>query len=544
MIDITKRSVWLVLSILLARAATAGPCDGVSHSTNTQLRSTVVVTGLTGKPLYVTAPPGDTSRIFTVEQNGFVRIHKHGDPATTTTLFLDISAKLGGTTAFNEMGFLGMTFDPDYATNGRFYVFYTEGPLAGPWFTVIARYNVSSNPDQADPLSELRIIRFQDPETNHKAGQLQFGPDGFLYINVGDGGGGGDQHGTCGNGQSKNTLLGKILRLDVRNVDPNAVAPDCGAVPGNYKIPFSNPFRDGLGGNCDEIWEYGFRNPWRSSFDPATGDHYIGEVGQNCWEEIDWVAAATGAGLNFGWRQMEGTHCFDTNQQSNCNPAPVACGTSPACHDPSLVLPILEYGHTGSPAPCAVTGGYVYRGCRMTSFLGTYFYGDYCAGTVKSFVNVGGTPTSPADWTSSVDPTTTLANGLSSFGVDAQGEVYITDNSGTGQVLKLVPPFPNLEVSGDGAGSVLLLDKTGDWTWEDLFRSTDVPVSFYRVYRGTPNGHFDCVLKTTVPKWPAGGDPAAPAADQLFAYLVTAVNASSEETATGHPGTFNAASCP
>ena len=289
---------------------------------------------------------------------------------------------------------------------------------------------------------------------------------------------------------------------------------------------------------------WGLRNPWRSSFDASNGDLYIADVGQNCTEEIDWVPAGTGGGQNFGWRQMEGKHCFDTSQQNNCNPPAVTCGTSPACNDPSLTPPILDYPHGGSPSACSITGGYVYRGCRMTNFLGTYFYGDYCAGTVKSFVNVGGVVTSPADWTASVDPGASLSNGLSSFGVDAQGELYISDNSGTGEIRKLVPPFPDLEVSGDGAASVLLLNKTGDWTWEDLFRATDVPVSFYRVYRGTPNGSFDCVLKTTTPKWPAGGDPATPAADQLFAYVVAAVNASSEESAKGHPGTFNAATCP
>lgn len=539
-------SVCLLLAGAAGRATRlhAAPCDGVSRTANTSLESVEVVTGLTGRPLLVTSPPGDTNRIFVVEQSGFIRIHRRGAPTATTTLFLDLSAKVQASLFLNEMGLLGLAFDPDYATTGEFYVNYTEGPLVGPYFSVVARYSVSADPDEADPASELRLMRYQQPQSNHNGGDMSFGPDGFLYIASGDGGGSGDQHGTCGSGQNRATVLGKILRIDVRGIDPAATNPDCSAVGTSYKVPSTNPFSNGSGGDCDEIWAYGLRNPWRSSFDSLTGDQYIGDVGQGCWEEIDWVAAGTGSGRNFGWRQMEGTHCFDTNNQSNCTPNPVACAGSPACNDPSLTLPVVEYGHTGSPNGCSVTGGHVYRGCRMTNFQGTYFYGDYCSGWVKSFVISGGVATNPQDWTAGIDPAGSLANALSSFGTDAQGEIFITDNAAPQRVLKIVPPFADLEVSAAGAGDVFLLDKSGPWTWEDLFRSTEVPVSFYRVYRGTPNGAFTCVNKSSTPSWPAGGDPASPAAGQMFAYVVTAINASNVESRTGHPGTFDASGCP
>jgi hypothetical protein len=202
---------------------------------------------------------------------------------------------------------------------------------------------------------------------------------------------------------------------------------------------------------------------------------------------------------------------------------------------------VLEYAHSGA-GECSITGGYVYRGCRMSGYRGRYFYGDYCNGFVRSFVLAGGVPTLPLDVTSQVDPGATLRNNLSSFGVDGQGELYVTNLAGS--IRKFVPPFPNLEVSAVGAADLLRLDKTGDWTWEDVFRATDVPVTNYRVYRGSIAGAYSCVQKTTLPSWPAGGDPAIPATDQLFTYVVTAVNSVGAETTTGTTGTFNAATCP
>lgn len=535
----------LALAFSWATLASAqATCTGVAPSSNTSLRAVNVATGLGGSPLYVTAPTFDTGRIFIVEQDGHVRIKKHGDATTTVTQFLDISSKVNYDGA--EMGLLGMAFDPDYATTGFFYVDYAErdAVMHNQFYSVVARYSVTANPDVADPNSEVRILRFRHPQTNHNGGQLQFGLDGYLYISTGDGGNANDSgpgHATCGNGQSQQTLLGKMLRIDVRGIAPSSVPPDCGSVGGNYTIPTDNPFDDGSGGTCDEIWALGLRNPWRYAFDPATGDLYIGDVGQNCIEEVDYVAAPGNGGQNYGWRSMEGTHCFNTAQAFNCvNPTPQSCAGAPPCNDASLTLPVVEFTHANGE--CAVTGGYVYRGCKMPSFDGTYFYADYCAAFVHSFVMAGGVPTNQLDWTTTIDPGGTLLSALSSFGTDAQGEIYLT--SLDGRVLKLVPPFPDLEVSGAGAADQLLLSKTGDWTWEDVFRTSDQAVTAYRVYRGDPNGSFACVHKATEPLWTAGGDTTDPAVGQLSAYVVTAVNAAGQETATGHPGTFDASGCP
>jgi glucose/arabinose dehydrogenase len=534
-----------VTAFFVALAAVGAPstpaqyaCSGVSESKNTALTSIVVASGLS-LPLFVSAPPGDTARVFIVEKTGRIKIHKHGQSATTLTTFLDISAKVDAT--FNEMGLLGLAFDPSYASTRSFWVDYTE-TVSGQIYTVVARYSASiGNPDVADP-TEVRVLRFAQPENNHKAGMLAFGPDGFLYVFVGDGGGAGDAHGTCGNGENLGVLLGKILRLDVRGVDPAATPPDCGLAGATYGIPSTNPFRDGAGtGSCDEIWSYGLRNPWRPSFDAQTGDLYIADVGQNCWEEVDWAASTSAGGENYGWRQMEGLHCYNPAQTSTCTPTGATCAGSPACNDPSIKLPVLEYAHSGA-GECSITGGYVYRGCRMSGYRGRYFYGDYCNGFVRSFVLAGGVPTLPLDVTSQVDPGATLRNNLSSFGVDGQGELYVTNLAGS--IRKFVPPFANLEVSAVGAADLLRLDKTGDWTWEDVFKATDVPVTNYRVYRGSIAGAYSCVQKTTLPSWPAGGDPAIPATDQLFTYVVTAVNSVGAETATGTTGTFNAATCP
>jgi glucose/arabinose dehydrogenase len=488
----------------------------------------------------VTAPPGD-DRLFVVERAGRIKIHKHGQPSGTTTTFLDINIKVDSET-YQEMGLLGLAFDPDYATTRYFWVDYTE-TVAGQHYTVIARYQtLAANPDTADSASEVRLLRILKPEVNHNGGMLAFGPDGFLYVFPGDGGGSGDAHGTCGNGQNRAVLLGKILRLDVRGIDPAATSPDCGLGGANYKIPSTNPFRDGAGtGNCDEIWAYGLRNPWRPSFDALTGDLYVADVGQDCWEEVNWTPAGSQGGENYGWRVMEALHCYNPAQTMTCTPVGAVCAGSPACNDPSLRLPVLEYTH--SPAgECSITGGYAYRGCRMPNYHGTYFYGDYCRGFVRTLVMSGGTATNLQDVTTQVDPTGSFGGGLSSFGVDAQGELYIT--SFPGQVKKIVPPFAALEVSGAEAADRLLLDKTGPWTWEDVFRSTDVPVSYYRVYRGTVGGAYSCAFRATSPTWLAGGDPAIPPPDHLYAYVVSAVSGTGVESRIGTSGTFNAATCP
>ena len=515
-------------------------CAGVSETANTTLSSVVVASGLS-QSLFVTAPPGDAGRIFIIERAGTIKIHKHGQPSGTLSTFLDITAKVESANG-GEVGLLGLAFDPDYATTRSFWVNYTE-TVAGLIFTVVARYTTSvGDPDVADAASESRVLRFLQPENNHNGGMLAFAADGFLYVFTGDGGGGGDAHGACGNGQNRQVLLGKILRLDVRGIDPASTLPDCGLAGATYRVPAANPFRDGPGiGSCDEIWAYGLRNPWRPSFDALTGDLYVADVGQNCWEEVNWVPGTSVGGENYGWRQMEGLHCYNPSQTFTCNPSGATCAGSPPCNDISITRPVLNYPQSGL-TECAVTGGYAYRGCRMANYRGTYFYGDYCAAFVKTFRMSGGIATNPQTVTAQVDPMGWLTSGLSSFGVDGLGELYAVALGGL--VMKLVPPFGDLEVSARRAADALILDKTGDWTWENLFLATDVPVSFYRVYRGSVGGAYTCVFKATTPKWPSGGDAQNPASGQLFAYVVRAVDGAGVETAAGTTGTFNAGTCP
>jgi Glucose / Sorbosone dehydrogenase len=520
-------AVFALTSLSAPGHALAQGLCAAAPAANTTLASIPVVTGVNRRPLFVASPPGDVNRLFVVAQDGLIFIHKRGDPPGVVTTFLDISAIIQASPTHDEMGLLSLAFDPDYAQTGFFYVFYSEGLLFGPWFSVVARYSVSADPDVADPTSELRILRYAKPQDNHNGGQLQFGPDGYLYVSTGDGGGAGDQHGTCGNGQSLTTLLGKILRIDVRGLPPESVAPDCGGTV-NYRIPAANPFVDGAGGNCDEIWADGLRNPWRSAFDPLNGDLYIADVGQNCWEEVDYLPAPGNGGVNLGWRSMEATHCFNPAAQTNCNPAPVLCVGTPACNDPSLTLPVFEYSHaTGG---CSITGGYVYRGCLMPNYSGTYFYGDYCAAFIRTFKIASGVVTNPADVTAQLDPGHTLGNSLTSFGVDAQGEMYIANRGGT--ILKILPPFADLEVSGPGAATPFRLAPSA-WTWEDLAFDTMSPVASYHVYRGAPGGSYRCVFQTTGTSW--AGDPANPPLGAVFAYVVVAVNGSGAASKTATP---------
>ncbi|HEV8700000.1 MAG TPA: PQQ-dependent sugar dehydrogenase [Candidatus Polarisedimenticolia bacterium] len=525
--------------------ARAVDCTGVAPVSNTSVTAVPVVTGLPGRPLFVTAPPGDRTRIFIVEQDGFIRIKKRGDPPDRFVTFLDISTVVQATRtpSLNEMGLLGLAFDPDYPANGFFYVDYTEGPLGGPWSTVIARYSVlAGDPDAADPDSEVRLLRFAQPQANHNGGQVQFGPDGHLYVSTGDGGGANDQgtgHAVCGNGQSLGTLLGKILRLDVRGTAITGLDPDCGGATADYRVPADNPFADGPGGRCDEVWAYGLRNPWRSAFDAANGDLYIADVGQNCYEEVNYVPAAQAAGRNYGWRSMEGKHCFNPSTPLTCNPVAATCSGSPACMDPSLTQPVVEVPHAGGV--CSITGGEVYRGCLMPDFSGAYFYGDYCAGFVKSIRMAGGEVTNGQDWTDEVAPGGTLVNSLTSFGQDAQGEIYITDRDGI--VLRILPLFTDLEVSGAGAAEPFRLDLDA-WRWEDLGASTMQPVDHYRVYRGRPGGVFTCIFTTPAPQW-AGGDPDAPSTGTVFAYAVTALSPGGDEThGVAPPQILDPAGCP
>ncbi|MDX1387941.1 MAG: PQQ-dependent sugar dehydrogenase, partial [Acidobacteriota bacterium] len=437
--------------VLLSTSAFAGApgCDGIAPVDNNTLVSVPIITGLNG-PVLALSPPGDTERIFVVEQDGVIRLHKRGDPPGTHTVFLDISANV--TSTFNEQGLLGLAFHPDYENNRRFVVNYTQGTN-----TIVSTFLRNAvNPDIADAGSEKLIIQYAQPETNHNGGDVDYGPDGFLYIYTGDGGGGGDNHGTCGNGQNPQALLGKILRIDP---DRQATEPiDCGAANSAYTIPADNPFV-GNASTCDEIWALGMRNPWRNAFDFVTGALYTGDVGQNCWEEINWTGSTTG-GENYGWRQMEGDHCYPAFPP-NCDVGPTACAGSPNCNDPSLTDPIVEF--RSDLTACSVVGGHVYRGCRMPNFDGVYFYGDYCEGFVRSFVESGGAPTQQTDWTAQVDPGGALAFTFSSFGEDGRGELLLVDQSGV--VSKITPPFTDYQVSGPGGNGVdqFLLAKGGDW---------------------------------------------------------------------------------
>jgi glucose/arabinose dehydrogenase len=280
---------------------------------------------------------------------------------------------------------LGVAFHPDYAANGYFYVNYTR---QGDGATVIARYQRSvANPDLADLASAQILLTIAQPYSNHNGGQLRFGPDGYLYIGTGDGGSANDPQNRA---QDLGTLLGKMLRIDV-----NTGAP--------YAVPAGNPFvNDGNPGTLGEIWAYGLRNPWRFSFDRSTGDLFIGDVGQDAWEEIDFQAAGTGAGANYGWRVMEGAHC-------------TGLGGGPACFDPSLTPPILEYGHD---VGCSVTGGYRYRGAASPALAGYYLYADYCSGRMW-----GATWSGAGPWTTVQLLQTGFS--VSTFGEDEAGEIYV-----------------------------------------------------------------------------------------------------------------------
>jgi glucose/arabinose dehydrogenase len=327
----------------------------------------------------------NSARLFVTSKPGRIRIIANDQLLDRP--FLDIADRVLGSSS--ERGLLGLAFSPNYMTDGFFYVDYTRQPDGA---TIIARYNVSKDdPNVADPNSEQILLKIDQPEPNHNGGQLAFGPDGYLYIAMGDGGGGGDQHGTIGNAQNLKTLLGKILRIDVRNTD-------------QYSIPPSNPFGD-------EIWAYGLRNPWRFSFDRSTGDLYIADVGQNTYEEIDFQPANDSGGENYGWRIMEGLHCF-----------------SPArgCDRANLTLPVAEYAHDQG---CAATGGYVYRGQKYPQLNGLYFFGDYCSGLIWTLSR------SPAgEW----QMLKRLDSGftISSFGEDQAGELYVL-NFGDNSVYRL-----------------------------------------------------------------------------------------------------------
>jgi len=380
----TPASVRRVTAPLLALLAALGACkDNTGPEPENPLTiSLEVVQAGFSSPLFVTAPPGDTHRLFVVERGGLVRVIEDG--ALLPTPFLDVSADI---VSSGEQGLLGLAFHPDYATNGYVYVDYTDA--SGD--TQVMRYVVTGDPNVVDATPGEPILSVDQPYTNHNGGMLAFGPDGMLYVGLGDGGSGGDPD---GNGQNRATLLGSILRLDVD-----------GGLP--YSIPADNPFA-GHATYREEIWAYGLRNPWRFSFDRQTGDLLIGDVGQGKVEEVDFQPASSHGGENYGWNVMEGSQCYGT----------AVCSTA------GLVLPVAEYGHS---AGCSITGGYVYRGTAWPALQGRYFYGDYCSGWIRSFQLDDGTATDLQDHSADVE----AGLSLSSFGEDGAGELYVVDLDGT-----------------------------------------------------------------------------------------------------------------
>jgi glucose/arabinose dehydrogenase len=395
----TIRSLFIVGVVLIGIGCLSGcspvePDQGslqpLPPSNDLQLQT--ISTSLSS-PVFMTAPPGDSTRLFVVEQGGLIRIIDLTNNSLLATPFLNISSLLstGG-----ERGLLGMAFDSQYATNRRLYVFYTNttGDI------VIARYLRSANVNLADSTSAIVLLTVEhSAESNHNGGMLAFGPDGCLYAGIGDGGSSGDP---SNNGQNTFSLLGKLIRLN----------PDTGGPCGNVII---NPFL--LGGGAQQVWSFGLRNPWRFSFDRQTNDLYIGDVGQNEREEIN-VSLGPNAGLklNYGWRLMEGTLCF--NPSINCDSG-------------NLTRPVIDYPHFSGA--CSVTGGYVYRGSIVPALRGAYFYADYCAGFVKSFRYQNGQPTEQKEWPLLSPP----GSSITSFGEDAAGELYITTQGGG--LFKFVP---------------------------------------------------------------------------------------------------------
>ena len=329
------------------------------------------------QPVQITHAPDGSDRLFVVEQAGTVRVFPNVDAAQASSVFLDVHEEIE---CCNERGLLGLAFHPDYATNGYLYVYYTA---PSPLRSVVARFHVSADPDVVDAASEQVLLEIPQPYENHKGGQLAFGPDGMLYVSLGDGGSAGDPENRA---QDVGTLLGKILRIDVDHADPGLA----------YAVPPDNPFV-GTAGARGEIWAYGLRNPWRMSFDRLTHALWVGDVGQSTIEEIDLVTR----GGNYGWRRKEGHECYQPAED---------------CDDESFTPPLATYSHADG---CAVTGGVVYRGTRLPELYGAYVYGDYCSGKLWALRWDGSDAT--------VEPLATTELNFSAFGEDRDGELYMLD---------------------------------------------------------------------------------------------------------------------
>ncbi len=388
-----------VFADCLVRQPTApppAPLPRVPPTLSLRLETLAPVSGLNA-PLFTASPPDDAVRLFVVEQGGVIKVLDRATGAFIST-FLDISALVS---KGDEQGLLGLAFDPEYGTNRRFYINYTD--INGN--TVVARYLADpGNPNLVISIQNLTILTLQQPFANHNGGMLAFGQDGFLYIGFGDGGSGGDPEDRA---QNLGSLFGKLIRIDVGQAGPPPSQP--------YSVPLSNPCvgRPGIRG---EIWSTGLRNPWRFTFDRVLGDLYVADVGQGAREEVTVSPFASGAGRgwNYGWNVTEGSLCF---------PGGAACDRT------GIALPHVEYDHAQG---CSITGGYVYRGSAIPGQQGTYFYGDFCTGFVRSLRFFNGQVSDHFEWSS-------LAPGgnISSFGEDAQGELYLMTLQGG--LFRIVP---------------------------------------------------------------------------------------------------------
>ncbi len=351
-----------------------------------EIQIEAVITGL-DNPVAITHAGDGSGRLFITQLSGQILIFDGNQILPEPFLDIGSLVSTGG-----ERGLFSVSFHPEYTNNGFLFVNYTD--INGD--TVVARYSVSAEPNVADSDSAFILLTVPQPFANHNGGQLQFGPDGFLYIGMGDGGSGGDP---SNNAQTLSNLLGKILRIDVDGGSP-------------YSIPADNPFM-GEPGASEEIWALGLRNPWRFSFDRLTGDLFVADVGQSNLEEVNYQPVDSQGGENYGWRLMEGSDCF--NPSVNCN-------------NGMLTLPILEYDHS---LGCSITGGYRYRGNENPGLLGVYFYGDFCTGRIW-----GATQNNAGEWTTTVLLDTDLS--ITAFGEDENGEIYLAHfSSGDGTIYRI-----------------------------------------------------------------------------------------------------------
>jgi glucose/arabinose dehydrogenase len=359
--------------------AMAGMVEMVGQSPEATFNLVPIVTQGLQSPLYLTHAGDGSGQLFIVEQPGTIRIIDHG--ALQETPFLDVRDRVW--TKGNEQGLLGLAFHPDHRRNGRFFINYNRREDGA---TVVAEYRRLGRSLQASAAAERILMVVSQPYLNHNGGMVAFGPDGYLYIGRGDGGSRGDPQNRA---QNLHEWLGKILRIDVDRGQP-------------YAIPEGNPFA--AGGGRPEVFAFGIRNPWRFSFDRETGMLWLADVGQNKWEEVDLVVA----GGNYGWRIMEGTHCYNPDQ---------------GCSPEGLIFPIAEYGH--EQGRCSITGGYVYRGPSIHALRGTYVFGDYCSGELFAL-------SASANRRTSTVPRVLMRTGfrISSFGEDEAGEVYVVDHKG------------------------------------------------------------------------------------------------------------------